>query len=103
MKNIFSNLFLAALLLTVSIGGANARECTDCKKAAKSSVVKSKAGKKGAAAATPGQPVSPAAQQPAAANIASGAIPVVYVCRNCGAQFNSLTAFCPNCVAHASS
>lgn len=43
MKNIFSNLFLAALLLTVSIGGANARECTDCKKAAKSSVVKSKA------------------------------------------------------------
>ncbi len=62
-----------------------------------SAVVKGKAGKKGAAAAAPGQPASPADQQPAAADIASGTVPAIYVCKKCGAQFNRLTAFCPNC------
>ncbi|MCR4606599.1 MAG: hypothetical protein K5771_02595 [Oscillospiraceae bacterium] len=62
-----------------------------------SAVANVKARKKGSAAVAPGQLASPAEQQPAAANIASGTVPVIYVCKNCGAQFNRLTAFCPNC------
>ncbi|MBR1792670.1 MAG: hypothetical protein IJ764_03430 [Bacteroidales bacterium] len=43
MKNIFSNLFLAAVLLSFSVGNAYARECTECKKTAQNAVVKTKA------------------------------------------------------------
>ena len=43
MKNIFSNLFLAATLLIFSVGGVHARECTECKRSAQNAVVKTKA------------------------------------------------------------
>ena len=66
-----------------------------------SAVVKGRSKKKGTEAAASGRPAAAGTQQPPVENGDYGtsavSAPERYVCRNCGAEYSRLTAFCPNC------
>lgn len=66
-----------------------------------SAAVKGKSKKKATEAAASGRSAAADPQQSPAVNGDYGtsaiSAPARYVCRNCGAEYNRLTAFCPNC------